>query len=127
MSIPILSREDVVYKKEEDPINTELGLSESIAEDDKATEEDDKATEEDGSQKAEESQETVVNGGEKVDDIRRKIIDFIKSQGYAYAEGEREFDDETNDMFTKGGTLVELAITIGIDNKVIKEIVEEAN
>jgi hypothetical protein len=101
MSIPILNKEDVAYTKEDDLANTEIGLSESIGTDDKRIDE------------------------ESIDDIRRKIVDFIKSQGYAYAEGEREFDDETNDIFTKGSTLVELAITIGIDNEVIKQIVEE--
>jgi hypothetical protein len=101
MSIPILNKENVVHTKEDDPVNTETGLSESIDAEDKKIDE------------------------EGIDDIRRKIVDFIKSQGYAYAEGEREFDDETNDIFTKGGTLVELAITIGIDNEVIKQIVEE--
>lgn len=114
MSIPILSKEDVVYKKEEDPAHTEVGLSESVAEEDRKIEEDG-------------SSGVTTNGGEDIDDIRRKIVDFIKSQGYSYVEGEREFDDETNDLFTKGGTLVELAITIGIDNEVIKQIIEETN
>jgi hypothetical protein len=114
MSIPILSKEAVVYKKEEDPINMEIGLSESICAEDKKIEE--------------EMSHGVAVGDEKnVGDIRRKIIDFIKSQGYLHTEGEREFDDETNDLFTKGDTLVEMAITIGIDNGVIKQIMEEAS
>lgn len=114
MSIPILSREDVVYKKEEDPINMEVGLNESVDAEDKKIEE-------------EGSHDTTVNNEEGIDNIRKKIVDFIKSQGYSYAEGEREFDDETNDIFTKDNTLVELAITVGIDNEVIKQIIEEAN
>jgi hypothetical protein len=64
---------------------------------------------------------------ENIDDIRRKIVDFMKSLGYSYAEGEREFDDETNDIFTKGNTLIELAITVGIDSEVIKQISEAEN
>lgn len=115
MSIPMLRDEDVVYKKEEDPVHTEVGLSESIAEEDRRIKGEN------------DSSDTVTNGGEDIDDIRRKIVDFIKSQGYSYVEGEREFDDETNDLFTKGGTLVELAITIGVDNEVIKQIMEESN
>lgn len=113
MSISILKKEDVIYKKEEDPANTEVGLSESIAADDKVIEE-------------EGSQEIAINNGENIDDIRRKIIDFVKSQGYAHVESGSEFSDETNDIFTKGGTLVELTITIGIDNEVIKQIMEDA-
>jgi hypothetical protein len=114
MLVSMLKKEDVVNKEEDDSVHTDVGLNESIGTDDKRIEE-------------EGSQRTDTNSGESIDDIRRKIVDFIKSQGYAYSEGEREFDDETNDIFTKGGTLVELAITIGIDNEVIKQIVEEGN
>lgn len=64
---------------------------------------------------------------ENIDDIRRKIIEFMKSLGYLYTEGEREFDDEINDLFGKGNTLVEIAITVGIDNEVIKQIMEKTN
>jgi hypothetical protein len=113
MSVLILKKEDAAYKKEEDSANTEPGLRDSIAIENKVIEE--------GSHGA------TTNGEENIDDIRRKIVDFIKSQGYTYAEGEREFGDETNDLFTKGGTLVELAITIGVDSEVIKQIMEDAN
>jgi hypothetical protein len=114
MPIPILGKEDVVYKREEDYIHMETGLSESIdAEDNKI--------EEGG------THDVTVNNEKSVGDIRRKIIDFIKSQGYAHAEGEREFDDETNDLFTKDGTLVEIAVTIGVDNEVIKQIMEDVS
>ncbi len=58
-------------------------------------------------------------------EIRRKIIDFIKSQGYSHTEGEKEFDDETNDMFARDGTLVEVTTTVGVDNEVIKQIMGE--
>ena len=56
-------------------------------------------------------------------DIRKKIIEFIKNEGYQYTEGDQEFDDETNDLFGKDGTLIEISITIGIDNEVMKQIV----
>lgn len=107
MSIPIQNKEDVIYKKEEDPINMETGLKDSIDDDNKKIEEE-------------------INE-ESIDDIRRKIVDFMKSLGYSYSEGEREFDDETNDLFTKGSTLIELAITVGIDNEVIKQLTEIEN
>jgi len=57
-------------------------------------------------------------------DIRKKIIEFIKNEGYQYTEGDQEFDDETNDLFGKDGTLIEISITIGIDNEVMKQIME---
>lgn len=113
MSISIQNKDDVVYKKEEDSISNEIGLKESIDTEDKKIE--------DGSQDA------TVNNEESIDDIRRKIVEFMKSHGYSYAEGEREFDDETNDLFTKDNTLIELAITTGIDDEVIKQIAEGTN
>lgn len=113
MSIPTLNKEDVLYKKEEDPIDMEIGLSESVDAEDKKIEE--------------ESHDAAENIEESIDDIRGKIIEFMKSRGYAYAEGEREFDDETNDLFAKGGTLVELAITVGIDKEVIDQIIEQSD
>ena len=114
MSIPILNKEDVAYNKEEDPIHKEIGLSESV-------DEEDNKIEEDG------PHDNTVNIEEGIDDIRRKIVDFMKSKGYSYAEGEREFDDEISDIFTKGSTLVEIAITVGIDEEVIKQIMKEEN
>lgn len=115
MSIPMQNKRDVVYNKEDDPMYNEIGLKESIDEEDKKIEDGPH----DGSHDAE------ANNEESIDDIRTKIVDFIKSQGYSYAEGEREFDDETNDLFTKGGTLIELAITVGIDKEVINQIADK--
>lgn len=97
MPIPILNKENVVDK--EDPINMETGLNKSISEDDKRIE-------------------------EEINDIREKIIEFIKNQGYLYTEGDQEFDDETNDIFGKGDTLIEITITTGVDNEVMKQIME---
>ena len=114
MSIPIPNKEDVVYNKEEDPINKEIGLSESVNEEDNKIEEN-------------EPLGTIVSSEEGIDDIRIKIVNFMKSQGYSYAEGEREFDDEISDIFAKGSTLVEIAITVGIDEEVIKQLMKEEN
>lgn len=108
MSIPILSKEEV---DREDPINMETGLNRSIIEDDKRIEEDDGLNE-----------RSKSNGGSKKD-IRDSIIEFIKNQGYLHTEGEQEFDDETNDIFGKDGTLIELAITTGIDDGVMKQVI----
>lgn len=90
----------------------EIGLTDSVDENGKRIEEDEYHD---------------INAGDKesIDDIRRKLIDFMKSLGYSYTEGELEFDDEINDLFGKGGTLVEIAITVGIDNEVIKQIMEK--
>jgi hypothetical protein len=108
MAIPMLNKEDVVER--EDPINMEEGLNRSIIEDDKRIEEEDGL------------KERLKNNGGHKKDIREKIIEFLKSQGYLYTEGDQEFDDETNDIFGKDGTLIEMTITTGIDSKVMDQI-----
>lgn len=96
--------------REEDHIIKEIGLNRSIVEDDNRIKEGDGL------------QERARNN-EK--DIREKIIDFIKSQGYLYTPCEQEFDDETNDIFAMDDVLIEIAITSGVDQDVIKQIMEE--
>jgi hypothetical protein len=113
MPIPILNKEDMVYKKdmvgkEDDNANVKIRKEES-------------GIEEEGNKK------TKTSSEENVYDIRGKIIDFIKGKGYDHKEGRREFDDETNDLFAKGCTLVELTITVGIDSEIIKQFMEEEN
>lgn len=112
MSIPILSKEDVM-DREDDPINMEIGLNRSIVEDDQRIEEEEGLKE-----------RAEHNGGSKKD-IREKIIEFIKSQGCLHTPCEQEFDDETNDIFAKDDILIEIAITSGVDREVIKQIMEE--
>lgn len=109
MPIQMLSKEKV---EKEDPINMDMNLNKSIVEEDKRIEE------------AYELEERLKNNGGSKKDIREKIIDFIKSQGYSYAQGRQEFDDETSDLFAKGDILIEVAITIGIDNEVIKQMMK---
>lgn len=109
MQIEILSREKVV---DEDPINMDLNLERCIIEEDNRIEE------------AYESQERAKINEDSIKDIREKIIDFITNQGYSYAKGEQEFNDETNDLFASGGTLVEVVITTGIDDKIIEQMMK---
>ena len=109
MSIPILKAEDVTYK-EDDPINTGVGLDKIIEEEDKRVEEEDGLVERAGN-----------NGGSKKD-IRTKIIEFVKGQGYLHTPGEKEFDDESSDLFAKDDVLVEIAVTNGVDREVIGQL-----
>ncbi len=108
MPIQLLSKEKV---EKEDPINMELNLNKSLKEEDKRMEE------------AYELEERSKNNGGSKKNIREKIIDFMKSQGYSYAQGRQEFDDETSDLFGKGDILIEVAITIDIDNEVVKQMI----
>lgn len=109
MSIQLLSKEKV---DKEDPINMDMNLDKSIREEDKRMED------------IYELQERSKNNGGNKKDIRDKIIDFIKSQGYSHTQGKQEFDDEINDLFANGDTLIEVVITTGIDNEVIKQIIK---
>ncbi len=105
MQIEILSKEKVI---DEDPINMDLNLERCLIEEDKRIEED-----------------YEIQEKTKIDkDIREKIIDFITSQGYSYAKGDQEFNDETNDLFASGETLVEVVITTGIDDKIIEQMMK---
>lgn len=112
MSIPILNKEDVM-NREDDPMNMEIGLNDSILEDDKRIENE------------EGLKERAKNNVGSAKGIREKIIDFLKSQEYLYSQCEQEFDDETNDIFAKDDVLIEIAITNGVDRGVIKQILEE--
>lgn len=109
MSIPILKKEDVVDG--EDPINMESALNKSIADENKRIEEENGLLE-----------RSENNGGHKKD-IRDKIIDFMIKEGYPHTEGERDFDNETNDLFSNDDILIEITITTGIDNEVIRQII----
>ena len=109
ISIPILKKEDVVDG--EDPINMESSLNKSIADDDKMIEEENGLLE-----------RSENNGGHKKD-IRDKVIDFMRKEGYFHTEGETDFDDETNDLFSNDSTLIDVTITTGIDNKVIMQVI----
>lgn len=111
MSIPILNKEDVVQEKHGDDTNTDIESKNTMVDSSVA--------------KDDERQIATADSEENVDDIRKKVVDLMKNNGYVYVEGENEFKDETNDMFTKGGTLVELSITIGIDKEVIKQFMED--
>lgn len=109
MPIGILRKEDVINK---DPIDMEVGLDKSILEEDERIEKEDELLNRAGN-----------NGGNKKD-IREKIIEFIKSQGYVHAPGGKEVDYETTDLFGKDGVLVEVAITDGIDAEVLRQMIE---
>lgn len=108
----MLRKEDVM-DGEYDPINMEIGLNRSIAEDDQRIEEE------------EGLKERAKNNGGSKKDIREKIIEFVKSQEYLYTPCEQEIDGETNDIFAKDDVLIEIAITNGVDKDVIKQIIEE--
>ena len=112
MSIPILKAEDVTYK-EDDPINTGDGLDKIVEEEDKRIEEEDGLVERAGN-----------NGGNKKD-IRTKIIEFVKSQGYSHAQYGQELDDEYSDLFSKDDILIEMAVSNGVDREVIGQLMEQ--
>ncbi len=100
MSIPILDKSVV---KEEDPINMDEALDKILKEDE-----------------CEERKE-----GDEGQDIREKIIAFIKNEGFSYKEGPQEIEDETSDLFAKNDMLVEMIITSGVDKNVLDEIMKE--
>lgn len=110
MSMPILRKEDVIYR--EDPINMETGLNKSVVEEDNRIEEENGLI------------GRIENNGGHKKDIRDMIIDFVKSEGYSHTEGDKDFDDETNDLFAKDDILVQMTITTGIDETVIRQIME---
>jgi hypothetical protein len=109
MQIPILREEEV---NKEDPINMDLNLDRCVREEEKR-EEDDCAL-----------KDRANNNGGSKKDIRERIIDLIKSQGFSHVEGKEEFDDETSDLFAYGETLVEVVITTGIDEEVVKQMMK---
>ena len=111
MPIQILNKENVMEK--EDPIGMEVALNKSIIEEDERIEKEDELL------------ERVRNNGGHKKDIREKIIEFIKSQGYAHAPGKKEVDYETTDLFGKDDVLVEVVITGGIGTDVIRQFLED--
>lgn len=52
--------------------------------------------------------------------IRDEIIEFLKRKGYKYAPSEEEFEDETNDFFTKEGQLIQVIINDEIPDEVLE-------
>ncbi len=109
MQIPILRKEEV---SKEDPINMDLNLDRCIREEERREEEDFAL------------KDRANNNGGRKKDIRDKIRELIKSEGFSHTEGEEQFDDETSDLFAYGGTLIEVVITTGIDEEVIKQMMK---
>ena len=109
MAIELLNKEKV---DKENPIDMDNNLDRTILEEDKRMED------------AYDLQERLKSNGGRKKDIREKIADFVKSQGYSHSQGKQEFSDETSDLFANGDILIEVIIINGMDREVIEQIMK---
>jgi len=58
------------------------------------------------------------------ENIRNQIIEFLNGKGYKHLPAEQASEDEVTDFFVKDNQLVQIIISYGIPEEVLKQIAE---